>query len=315
MPIKIPDQLPARDTLISEGIMVMDEAAAMRQDIRPMRIGLLNLMPNKIQTEAQIARLIAATALQVELTLVRAATHESKNTSYEHLAAFYRTWEEVESEKFDGFVVTGAPVGMVPYEDITYWDELKKIFDWTTTNVHSSLFVCWGAMAALYHFHGIRKAQLPEKAFGVFPHVNCRPGSPYLVGFSDSIQVPVSRWTTLPRDAIEAVPELRMLLDSQETGPCLIHEPFANRLYMINHLEYDATSLRDEYLRDRAKEPTIPLPRNYFPFDDPENIPPNRWRAHAHLLFGNWINQTYQSTSFDLDRIGEDRVPAHRAAE
>ena len=307
MPIKIPDQLPARDTLISEGIMVMDEAAAMRQDIRPMHVGLLNLMPNKIQTETQIARLVASTALQVELTLVRAATHESKNTPSDHLSAFYRTWDEVQPEKFDAFIITGAPVGMVPYEEITYWNELKQILDWTATNVHSSLYVCWGAMAALYHFHGLNKVKLPEKAFGVFPHTNCRQGSPYLIGFSDSIQVPVSRWTTLLRDDIEAVPDLRILLDGPETGPCLIHEPFGNRLYMINHLEYDATTLRDEYLRDRAQDPDIPLPRNYFPFDDPNQSPPNRWRAHAHLLFGNWLNETYQSTPFDLKRIGEGR--------
>lgn len=307
MPIKIPDQLPARDTLISEGIMVMDEAAAMRQDIRPMHVGLLNLMPNKIQTETQIARLVASTALQVELTLLHAATHESKNTSSDHLSAFYRTWEEVEGKKFDAFIITGAPVGMVPYEEITYWNELKRILDWTTTNVHSSLYVCWGAMAALYHFHGLNKVKLPEKAFGVFPHTNCRAGSPYLIGFSDSIQVPVSRWTTLLRDDIEAVPDLRILLDGPETGPCLIHQSFGNRLYMINHLEYDASTLRDEYLRDRAQDPEIALPRNYFPFDDPGQIPPNRWRAHAHLLFGNWLNETYQSTPFDLERIGEGR--------
>ncbi|RFB04290.1 homoserine O-succinyltransferase [Parvularcula marina] len=307
MPIKIPDQLPARDTLINEGIMVMAEAEAVRQDIRPMKIGLLNLMPNKIQTETQIARLIAATALQVELTLVRAASHESKTTSAEHLAAFYRTWEEVEAEKFDAFVVTGAPVGMVPYEEITYWDELKRIFDWTTSNVHSSLFVCWGAMAALYHFHGLSKVRLAEKAFGVFPHSNCRPGSPFLVGFSDSIQVPVSRWTTMQRHDVEDVPSLRMLLDSPETGPCLIHEPHGGRLYMINHLEYDATTLRDEYLRDRRENPDTPLPKNYFPFDDPGLMPPNRWRAHAHLFIGNWINQTYQTTPFELERIGEGR--------
>ncbi|MEM9233214.1 MAG: homoserine O-succinyltransferase [Pseudomonadota bacterium] len=307
MPIKIPDRLPARDTLINEGIMVMGETEAIRQDIRPMKIGLLNLMPNKVQTETQIARLIAATALQVELTLVRAASHDSKTTPASHLSAFYRTWEEVETERFDAFVVTGAPVGMVPYEDITYWEELKRIFNWTTTHVHSSLFVCWGAMAALYHFHDIGKAKLAEKAFGIFPHTNCRPGSPLLVGFSDSIQVPVSRWTTLRREEVESVETLRILLDSPETGPCLIHEAFANRLYMINHLEYDATSLRDEYLRDRQEVPETPLPRNYFPYDDPGLIPPNRWRAHAHLFFGNWINQTYQTTPFEPENIGKGR--------
>lgn len=307
MPIKVPDQLPARDTLTNEGIMVMDETTAVRQDIRPMKIALLNLMPNKIQTETQIARLVAATALQVELTLVRATTHTSKTTAPEHLAAFYRTWDEVQAEKFDAFIVTGAPVGMIPYEEITYWEELKKIFDWTTHHAHSSLYVCWGAMAALYHFHGIHKTKLPEKACGIFPHTNCRPGSPFLVGFSDSIQVPVSRWTTLNRQDIDENPSLRILLDSPETGPCLIHETHGNRLYMINHLEYDATTLRDEYLRDRAENPATPLPKNYFPFDDPHLIPPNRWRAHGHLLITNWINHIYQTVPYELDAIGEGR--------
>ncbi|ADM10024.1 hypothetical protein PB2503_09859 [Parvularcula bermudensis HTCC2503] len=307
MPIKIPDQLPARETLLDEGIMVMAESAAARQDIRPMRVGLLNLMPNKVQTETQLARLLAATALQVELTLVRATTHQSKTTPAAHLDAFYKTWEEVQGEKFDAFIVTGAPIGNIPYEDITYWSELKTIFDWTTSNCHSSLFVCWGAMAALYHFHGVGKTRLNEKAFGVFPHNNCRPGSPFLVGFADSIQVPVSRWTTLKRDVVEQVDQLRVLIDSAETGPCLIHEAFANRLFMMNHFEYDATSLKDEYLRDRAKNAETPLPKNYFPFDDPDSTPPNRWRAHAHLLFGNWLNYTYQTTPFDVTKIGEGR--------
>lgn len=285
----------------------MDEQDAVRQDIRPMRVGLLNLMPNKIQTEIQIARLIAATALQVELTLVRASTHVSKTTPSGHLSAFYRTWADVESEKFDAFVVTGAPVGIIPYEDITYWEELKRIYNWTAQHVHSTLFVCWGAMAALYYFHGIAKTKLADKAFGVFPHTNCRPGSPLLIGFSDSIQVPVSRWTTLPRAEIEEQAALQILLDSAETGPCLIEERKNGRLYMINHFEYDATTLRDEYLRDRTGNADTPLPRNYFPFDDPGLMPPNRWRAHAHLLFANWINQVYQSTPFDHQRIGEGR--------
>lgn len=307
MPIKVPDQLPARATLQSEGINVMDEAMATRQDIRPLRVGLLNLMPNKIQTETQLARLIAATPLQVELTLVRAATHESKTTSQEHLRDFYRTWDEVQSDKFDCFVITGAPIGMIPYEEITYWDELKRIFDWTTTHAHSTLFVCWGAMAALYYFHGIEKARLPQKCSGIFPHTNCRPGSPNLVGFSDSIQIPVSRWTNIPREEVEKTAGLKMLLDSPEAGPCLIQEEHGHRLYMINHLEYDATTLRDEYFRDRAKDPATPIPQNYFPFDDPNMIPPNRWRAHGHLFFANWINETYQTTPFDLQAIGEGR--------
>lgn len=303
MPIKIPDTLPATQTLIDEGVMVMAETEAARQDIRPLRVGLLNLMPNKIETETQIARLIGATPLQVELTLVRAATHEAKTTSHDHLTAFYRTWSDVERQKFDGFIVTGAPVGMIPYEDITYWEELRRIFDWTATHVHSPMFVCWGAMAALYHFHRIQKHRLTEKAFGVYPHTKRNPRSCYLTGFSDSIQVPVSRWTSLDRDEV-AASGLEVLLDQPVTGPCLIHEAAYRRLYMINHLEYDTESLAREFRRDRETNPMAPPPRNYFPEEDPGRRPANRWKAHAHLLFGNWLNATYQTTPFDIQDIG-----------
>ncbi|MGB6116813.1 MAG: homoserine O-succinyltransferase [Mesorhizobium sp.] len=304
MPIKIPDQLPAREVLIREGVSVMDERTALRQDIRPLQIGLLNLMPNKVRTETQFARLIGASPLQVELSLVRIGGHKAKNTSEEHLISFYETWDEVKDRKFDGFIITGAPVELLPFEDVTYWDELARILDWTKTNVHSSFFICWGAMAAAWHFHKVPKYELSTKAFGVFRHSNNAPASPYLAGFSDDFAVPVSRWTEVKTADIQHAPDLELLMESEATGPCLLAERAGNRLYMFNHIEYDSTSLKDEYDRDVAAGTQIAVPHNYYPSDDPANPPQNRWRSHAHLLFGNWINRVYQTTCFDLDEIG-----------
>jgi homoserine O-succinyltransferase len=304
MPIRIPDTLPAAETLTREGVAVMRETDAVRQDIRPLQIGLLNLMPNKIRTETQLARLIGATPLQVELTLVRIGGHQSRNTSEEHLISFYQTWEEIRERKFDGFIVTGAPVEQMPFEDVTYWRELTRIFDWTRTNVHSSLNICWGAMAAAYHFHGLPKYGLDAKAFGVYRHRNLSAASPYLAGFSDDFQVPVSRWTEVRRQDVLARPGLSLLIDSDVVGPCLIEHPAGRSLYMFNHVEYDSFSLKEEYERDIAQGKPIAVPHNYFPGDDPSAQPLNRWRSHAHLLFGNWINQTYQTTPFRLEEIG-----------
>ena len=311
MPIKIPDQLPAFQTLTAEGVAVMTSSVAIRQDIRPLQIGLLNLMPNKIKTEIQIARLVGASPLQVELSLVRMGGHKSKNTSEEHLLSFYNTWDEIKHRKFDGFIITGAPVELLDFEDVTYWNELKEILDWTTTNVHSTLNICWGAMAALYHFHKVPKHTLTEKAFGVFRHRNLNPASPYLLGFSDDFAVPVSRWTEVLRKDIPDDGGLEVLMTSHETGVCLVHEKQGNRLYMLNHVEYDSTSLADEYFRDLAAGTKVNLPANYFPGDDPSQVPLNRWRSHAHLLFGNWINQVYQTTEFDLEQVG---TPAREMA-
>ena len=304
MPIKIPDTLPAFDTLVSEGVRVMTETVAIRQDIRPLQIGLLNLMPNKIRTEVQMARLVGASPLQVEFSLVRVGGHKAKNTSEEHLLAFYQTWEEVKDRKFDGFIITGAPVETLPYEDVTYWDEMKQILDWTETNVHSTLNVCWGAMAAIYHFHGVPKYPLPEKAFGVYRHRLLDPSSIYLAGFSDDFQIPVSRWTEVRRADIETRPGLEILMESDEMGVCLVQEERGKRLYMFNHVEYDSTSLGEEYFRDVANGTPIKVPHNYFPDDNPANAPLNRWRSHAHLLFGNWINEIYQTTPYALEKIG-----------
>jgi homoserine O-succinyltransferase len=308
MPIKIPDRLPARATLEREGVMIMSEAVAIRQDIRPLHIALLNLMPNKIRTETQIARLIGATPLQVELSLVRIASHQAKNTPEDHLIDFYHTWEEIKEHKFDGFIVTGAPIETLPFEEVTYWNELTQIFDWTTTNVHASFFICWGAMAALHHFHGIPKYTLDQKAFGVYRHHNLSPVSPYLMGFSDDFQIPVSRWTEIRSEDFNPESGLEILMESDDTGVCLVQEQCCNRLYITNHIEYDSTSLKEEYDRDVAAGVPIALPHNYYVNDDPASTPQNRWRSHAHLLFRNWINQIYQTTPYDLQEIGKDRL-------
>ena len=304
MPIKIPNDLPARVTLEEEGVMLMTESTALRQDVRPLQIGLLNLMPTKVKTETQFARLIGATPLQVELTLVKITGHTPKNTPVEHMIAFYSDWEEIKHRKFDGFIVTGAPIEHLPFEEVTYWDELCRIFEWTQTNVHSTMNICWGAQAALYHFYGVPKHALQKKRFGVFRHRNLNPASPYLRGFSDDFMIPVSRWTENHRDDLPKGKGLEVLMESDEAGLCLVADPKRRALYMFNHIEYDTLSLSDEYWRDVKAEKPIELPVNYFPRNDPKKPPENRWRSHAHLLFGNWINQVYQTAPFDAGLIG-----------
>ncbi len=269
-----------------------------------MRIGLLNLMPNKIKTETQFARLLGATPLQVELTLVKMTNHVARNTPSEHIISFYRDWADIQAEKFDGFIVTGAPVETMPFEEVTYWDELRRVFDWTQTNVHSNFNVCWGAQAAVHHFHGMPKYALPEKAFGVYRHRNLAPTSPYLRGFSDDFAIPVSRWTEMRREDVPDGSGLRVLMESDEAGLCMLEDPAHRSLHMFNHIEYDLNSLSDEYFRDVAAKKPIAIPRNYFPKNNPKGQPENRWRSHAHLLFGNWINQLYQTSPFELAKIG-----------
>lgn len=271
-----------------------------------MRIGLLNLMPNKIRTELQMARLIGASPLQVEFTLVRVGGHTPKNTSAEHLLSFYQTWDEIKDQKFDGFIITGAPVETLDFEDVTYWDEMKEIFDWTATNVHSTLNICWGAMAAIWHFHRVPKYVLDRKLFGVYRHQNLVPSSPYMNGFSDDFMIPVSRWTECRAEDVEKVDGLEVLMNSDETGLCIVHERKCNRLYVFNHIEYDSTSLAEEYFRDIDAGIDMQIPHNYFPDDDPKKPPLNRWRSHAHLLFGNWINNMYQTTPYSIDLIGQE---------
>jgi homoserine O-succinyltransferase/O-acetyltransferase len=306
MPIKIPANLPAYDVLTREGVMVMSEDQAARQDIRPLRIALLNLMPKKIQTENQFARLVGSTPLQIDLSLIRMSEHQTKNTAAEHMEEFYRPFAEVASsgEKFDGLIITGAPIEHLPFEEVTYWPELQQVFDWTQSHIHSTFGVCWGGMAMIYHFHGVQKHMLPAKAFGCFRHRILQPASPYLRGFSDDFIIPVSRWTEMKQAEIDAAPGLQTLLAADDAGPCLVADPGHRALYIFNHFEYDSDTLKQEYDRDIANGTPINVPQNYYPDDNPMMPPQNRWRSHAHLLYGNWINEIYQTTPYDLNAIG-----------
>jgi homoserine O-succinyltransferase/O-acetyltransferase len=306
MPIKLPATLPAYDVLTREGVSVMSDDQAARQDIRPLKIGLLNLMPKKIQTENQFARLIGATPLQIELSLIRMTEHQTRNTAAEHMAEFYRPFADVAAsgEKLDGLIITGAPIEHLAFEDVTYWDELKQVMDWTQTHVHSTFGVCWGGMAMIYHFHRVQKHMLPHKAFGCYRHQILEPSSPFLRGFSDDFIIPVSRWTEMKEEEIAAAPGLQTLLSAPDAGPCLVADASHRALYIFNHFEYDSDTLKQEYDRDIANGTPINVPRNYYPDDDPGQPPKNRWRSHAHLLYGNWINEIYQSTPYDLNAIG-----------
>jgi|TARA_B110000114_G_scaffold176867_1_gene208005 homoserine O-succinyltransferase len=304
MPIKIPSNLPAHKVLSSEGVMVIDPNYAARQDIRPLRIALLNLMPMKIDTENQFARLIGATPLQIDLCLIRMSEHKTKNTASEHMEEFYRPFNVIKKEKFDGLIITGAPIEHLEFSNVTYWKEMVEVINWTQTNVHSTLGVCWGGMAMINYFHGIQKHMLQKKAFGCFRHQNLAPSSPYLRGFSDDFVVPVSRWTEMKQKEIDAVKELRTLLGSDNTGPCLIEDLKHRALYIFNHFEYDSITLKQEYDRDTQNGKEINIPGHYYLNNDPTQRPLNRWRSHAHLLYGNWINEIYQSTPFDQNEIG-----------
>jgi homoserine O-succinyltransferase len=305
MPIRLPSTLPAFKVLKDEGVMVMGQAEADRQDIRPLKIALLNLMPKKIQTENQFARLIGATPLQIDLTLIRMSEHQTKNTTADHMEEFYRPFQELKNERFDGLLITGAPIEHLPFEEVTYWTELREIMAWTQTHVHSTFAICWGAMAMLKEFHGVDKHMLKDKAFGCFPQQNMEPASPYLRGFSDECLIPVSRWTEVRQAEVEAAGNgLKTLLGSPDTGPCLIEDPKHRALYIFNHFEYDSGTLKQEYDRDVDAGAPINVPINYYPDDNPQKPPMNRWRSHAHLLYGNWINEIYQNTPFDAEKIG-----------
>lgn len=304
MPITLPAELPAFEVLDREGVMVMSDRRAEHQDIRPLKIGLINLMPKKIQTEIQFARIIGATPLQIDFHLIRMTEHQSKTTSRDHMETFYRTFADVRAEKFDGIIITGAPIEHLAFEDVTYWDEMREVVAWARTNVHSTFGVCWGGMAMIHLLHGVDKHMLPHKAFGCFRHQNLAPASPYLRGFSDDFVIPVSRWTEMRQDEIDSVHNLKTLLGSPETGPCLIEDPDNRALYIFNHFEYDSGTLKEEYDRDVANSTPINVPGNYYPNDDPTLTPLNRWRSHAHLLYGNWINEIYQSTPFEMNEIG-----------
>ena len=313
MPIKIPDNLPARRILEHEGVPLIREHDAIRQDIRPMRVALLNLMPEKIKTETQIARVVGSTPLQVELSLLKTATYTPTNTSAEHMLAFYKPWTEVADEKFDGLIITGAPVEEIAFEAVDYWTELTEIFDWARTNVSRGYNICWGGQAALYHFYGIPKYAMEHKLSGVFEHRIATPNSTLLRGFADSFQVPVSRFTETRRADIDKIPGLVVLAESDEAGLCLIEDRNLNQVYMFNHLEYDSDTLANEYRRDvEAGRPDVRVPGNYFPDDDPAQPPVNSWRGHGHLLFANWINEMYQHAPFDIAEIGRGRKSPDR---
>lgn len=307
MPIKVPDNLPAQAALEDEGILMIPERTALRQDVRPLEIALLNLMPEKIKTEMQISRLLGATPLQIELTLVTTSSYAPKNTSAEHMLAFYQPWEAVRDRKFDGLVITGAPIETLPFQDVVYWRELTQIFDWSQTQVQETYNICWAAQAALQHFYGVPKYELPQKMFGVYPH-HLRAGRDGLLrGFDDEIVVPVSRHTEVRREDLPGDAGLTVLLESDEAGLCLLRDEKRRQTYIFNHLEYDTETLANEYHRDVAAGSEIQLPANYFPDNDPSKPPANRWRAHGGLLIRNWINDLYQTTSFNLADIPELR--------
>ena len=305
MPIKIPQDLPASDILEKEGVLLIKEHDAIRQDIRPLRILLLNLMPKKIETETQIARVLAGSPLQIEITLLAPSGHQPKNTSREHMLDFYRKWEDIKTEKFDGLIVTGAPIEQIPFEEVTYWDELCANFDWSEKNVHGLFTLCWGAQAALYHFYKIPKYQLQQKMFGVFQHTVRRHPSILLHGLDDTFNTPVSRHTENRVKDFADFTNLEILIESEVSGLCLIQDIKRRHLHMFNHLEYDSDTLRNEYVRDLSTGQVVNIPLNYYPDNDPNKRPMNSWRGNGHLLFSNWVNFLYQTTPFLLKDIGK----------
>ena len=303
MPIKIPNKLPATKTLNNENIFVMTETRAITQDMRPLRILMLNLMPTKVVTETQIARLIGNTPLQVELELLQ-TSHIPKNTSEEHMLAFYKRFEEVKDQRFDGMIITGAPVEQIEFEEVEYWDELTEIMEWSKTHVHSTFHICWGAQAGLYYHYGIKKVPLEKKLFGVFPHEVEYKRSILFRGFDDEFMIPHSRHTTVRREDIEAVPELNILSSSKEAGVFVVTVKEGRQVFVTGHAEYDADTLRREYLRDKEAGLEIDVPKNYFPNDDDTKEPIVTWRSAANLLYSNWLNYfVYQTTPYDLNQI------------
>ncbi len=308
MPIKIPTDLPAIKTLNSENIFVMTELRAATQEIRPLHILLLNLMPKKIETETQFARLLGNTPLQIELELIAMKSHISKNTSESHLSAFYKTFDDVRDRKFDGMIITGAPVEQMPFEEVDYWDELCEIMEWSSTHVYSTMHICWGAQAGLYYHYGVPKVDLPEKLFGIYPHVVDRKRSMLFRGFDDTFMVPQSRHTTVLREDIEAVPDLKILASSPEAGIFAVSTKHGRQIFITGHTEYDADTLYNEYTRDLDEGLPIHMPVNYFPNNKVTKNIPVTWRSSANLLFSNWINYfVYQETPYLLSEIDQIR--------
>ena len=304
MPIKIPHDLPAARTLRDENIFVMTLERARTQDIRPLRILVLNLMPTKVTTETQLARLLGNTPLQVELELLTVSSHTPTHVSPEHMISFYRSFDEIRSQFFDGLVITGAPVEQMPFEEVDYWDELCKIMSWSKAHVYSTFHICWGAQAGLYYHYGINKESLKEKLFGVFEHSVVHKGSILFRGFDDVFLVPHSRHTTVTRQAIEAVPELKILAESREAGVYAVSTDGGRQIFIMGHSEYDTRTLEQEYLRDKAQGLPIRPPKNYYPNDDDSLKPLCLWRSSANLLFSNWLNYfVYQATPYDIEKI------------
>jgi homoserine O-succinyltransferase/O-acetyltransferase len=302
LPIKIPMQLPAREILETENIFVMDDERAIQQDIRPLNILILNLMPEKERAEAQLLRLLGNTPLQVNIGFLKMATHESKNTSRYHLDQFYTTFSEIKNKKYDGMIITGAPVELFSFEEVDYWKELTEILDWTKTNVTSTLHICWGAQAALYYHFGIGKFELPRKCSGLFSHKVYDKKAKLLRGFDDVFVAPHSRYTDVSIDAVNECPDVKLLSASDDAGAFIISSLDGKQIMVTGHLEYDADTLAEEYDRDIKKGLDIHVPVNYFPDDNPENPPANVWRSHAHLFFSNWLNYyVYQETPFEWD--------------
>ena len=311
MPIRIPNDLPATKTLQDENIFVMTETRAMTQDIRPLDILVLNLMPTKVDTETQLARLLGNTPLQVNMELMHMSSHKSKNVSEEHLLSFYKTFDEVKDRKFDGMIITGAPVEQMPFEEVDYWDELCEIMEWTKKHVHSTFHICWGAQAGLYYHYGVNKVPLEEKMFGIFPHTVEYKRSILFRGFDDIFMVPHSRHTTVRREDIEKVEKLKILASSEEAGVYVVSSKNGKRVFVMGHSEYDPLTLNKEYVRDKNAGLPIKPPKNYFPNDDDTQFPMVTWRGSANLLYSNWLNYfVYQTTPYDLKNLPESEENA-----
>ncbi len=311
MPIRIPDKLPARQILEAENIFVMTERRAMHQDIRPLRVLLLNLMPAKEVTETQILRRLSNTPLQIEVGLMYTSTHESRNVSAQHLNAFYTTFDQVRDDFFDGLIITGAPVELLEFEDVDYWDELRAIMDWSRTNVHSTLHICWGAQAGIYHHYGVPKHVLPAKRFGVFEHSVVKPSSPLVRGFDERFWAPHSRYTDVRAEDIEAHPDLELIAVSDEAGVYAAKSTDSRHFFVFGHPEYDSVTLANEYWRDRAQGLDIAVPAHYYPGDNPNAVPVARWKAHGQLLYSNWLNYyVYQTTPYDISTVGAEAAEA-----
>jgi homoserine O-succinyltransferase len=305
MSIKIPNDLPSTGLLLDEGVSLIREEDAVRQDIRPLQIALLNLMPEKVKTETQLIRQLGRTPLQIELTLLTTGSYAATNAPQGHMAAFYQTWSEVREQKFDGLVITGAPIERLEFEEVKYWPEFAEILDWATSHVHSCYFLCWAGQAALFNYYGVPKYDLGRKLSGIFEHRRAHQRNPLIGGFDDRFRVPVSRWTEVRHADIDKHAELAVLAESDESGICIVEDGARRRVFVFNHFEYDAGTLRDEYQRDvAAGGGNVEVPAHYFPDDDPALEPMNDWRSHAQLLYGNWLNEIYQSTPYDLARIG-----------